>query len=384
MSDLLTESPFDPAIERRIVIIADWLPPDFGAVGQYMSMRARSLAERGHDVTLVGLASGPGSKRRKQMGQGSLHEVRLAARPVPRASMLKRLLWTLSTDIRLVAAAFGPMRRADGILFTGSPPFLIHLLAPLRRLWRGRLIYRITDFHPECLIAARERPSKMLDLLLRLTKFWRRKVDGFEVLGEDQLDRLHATGVARERIALVRDGSPISFDNVVSRPVPPELAGHCVLLYSGNYGVAHEVDTVVRGYRLHHRDGSGRVHLWLSATGVGVETLVARLNEDKLPYCKSPPVALEQLAGLLLAPDAHLVTLRDRFVGFVMPSKIYACLESRRPVVFVGSGDSDVDRLARRSGLSYWQVPCGDAAGFAAALEALAISVQKNQDRALS
>jgi hypothetical protein len=181
----------------------------------------------------------------------------------------------------------------------------------------------------------------------------------------------------------VRDGSPISFENAAGHPVPPELAGHCVLLYSGNYGVAHEVDTVAGGYLLHHREGSGRVRLWLSATGVGAETLVARFNEDRLPYYRSPPVALEQLAGLLLAPDANLVTLKDRFVGFVMPSKIYACLESRHPIIFVGSIDSDVDRLARRSGLSYWQVPCGDAMGFAAALEALATSVQKNQKRAL-
>lgn len=384
MSELLDHNPFDPAIERRIVIIADWLPPDFGAVGQYMSMRARSFAERGHDVTLVGLASGPGSKRSTQVGRGSLHEVRLAARPVPRASMLRRLLWTLSTDLRLVAAAFGSLRRADGILFTGSPPFLIHLLAPLKCLWKGRLIYRITDFHPECLIAARERPSKMLNLLLGLTNFWRRRVDGFEVLGEDQLDRLHATGIARERIALVRDGSPISFDGAVSHPAPPELAGHCVLLYSGNYGIAHEVDTVARGYLLHHREGSGRVRLWLSATGVGAETLAARFDESKLPYYRSPPVSLEQLAGLLLAPDAHLVTLKDRFVGFVMPSKIYACLESQRPIVFIGSIGSDVDRLALRSGLDYWQVPCGDAKGFAAALELLAASVQKNQKNALS
>ena len=36
MSDLLEQSPFDPVSERRVVIIADWLPPDFGAVGQYM------------------------------------------------------------------------------------------------------------------------------------------------------------------------------------------------------------------------------------------------------------------------------------------------------------------------------------------------------------
>lgn len=374
MNELLAESPFDPAAEPRIVVIADWLPPDFGAVGQYMLLRARSFAERGHDVTLVGLTSGPGSHRAAQLGKGKLTEVRLTARSVPRSSLLRRLAWTLWTDMRLVAAALGPMRRADGILFTGSPPFLVHLLAPLKPLWRGRLIYRITDFHPECLIAAREHhPSRVLQALLWLTNVWRRRVDGFEVLGKDQLGRLRATGIARERIALVRDGSPVVFDDgVPGAPIPRELAGHCVLLYSGNYGIAHEVETVAEGYRLHCRRGSGRVRLWLSASGAGAETLAARFADDGLPFHRSSPVPLDRLAGLLRAPDAHLITLKDRFVGYVMPSKIYACLESKRPLLFVGSDQSDIDQLARSSGLPYRRISCGDAAGFAAALEEVA------------
>lgn len=373
MTELFEQSPFDPAKERRIVIIADWLPPDFGAVGQYMQMRAQGLAEQGHDVTLVGLSTGAGSKSRQERGKGSLTEIRLSARPVPRGSLLGRMLWTIATNLRLILAAFGPLRAADGILFTGSPPFLIHLLVPLKLLWRGRLIYRITDFHPECLIAARDRPSRGLRLLLGLTNFWRRRVDGFEVLGEDQRRRLNVTGVPAGRIALVRDGSPVTFvpDGPVE-PLPAELAGKCVLLYSGNYGVAHEVETVVRGYELHHRRGSGRVHLWLSATGAGAEEVACRLGTAGLPFHRSSPVALEKLAGLLRAPAAHLVTLRDSFVGYVMPSKIYACLESAKPVLFVGSGDSDVDLLARAIPEGYWRVSCGDVDGFASALEALA------------
>jgi hypothetical protein len=379
MSDLLSLSPFDPASEPRIVIIADWLPPDFGAVGQYMLMRARSFAERGHQVTLIGLTAGRGSRRSARLGPGTLTETRLSAQPVPRASLPRRLLWTIWTDMRLVSAAFGPMRRADGILFTGSPPFLIHFLAPLKRLWRGRLVYRITDFHPECLIAARERSSLMLRALLRLTNFWRRRVDGFEVLGDDQSRRLEATGVAAERIALVRDGSPIDFAaDVPADPLPAELAGHCVLLYAGNYGIAHEVETVAEGYRLHHRRGSGRVRLWLSASGAGAEALVGRFTDDRLPFHSTPPVPLERLPGLLRSPDGHLVTLKDRFVGFVMPSKIYGCLASKRPLIFVGSEESDVDMLARRSHLPYWRVACADAAGFAAALERFADWIEKD------
>ena len=370
---LLEQSPFDPAKEQRIVIIADWLPPDFGAVGQYMLMRAQALAEQGHDVTLVGLSSARGSTIRQLRGKGQLTEIRLNARPVPRGSLVGRMLWTIATNLRLILAAFGPLRAADGILFTGSPPFLIHLLAPLKPLWRGKLVYRITDFHPECLIAARDRPSRALGFLLGLTNFWRRKVDGFEVLGEDQRRRLTQTGIPADRIALVRDGSPVSFaGDTQVEPLPAELAGKCVLLYSGNYGVAHEVETVARGYELHHKSGSGRVHLWLSATGAGAEDLAARFAAAGLPFHRSSPVPLERLSGLLRAPAAHLVTLRDAFVGYVMPSKIYACIESGKPVLFVGSAASDVDLLAAPAPAGYWRVPCGDADGFAAALEEMA------------
>ena len=368
MMELLARSPFDLA-EKRLVIIADWLPPDFGAVGQYMQMRAEALAEKGHDVTLVGLTSAAGSTMRTARGKGTLTEIRLQTRPVPRASLAGRLWWTIAANLRLLAAAFGRLRAADGILFTGSPPFLIHFLVPLKFLWRGRLIYRITDFHPECLIAARSRPSWALGLMLALTNFWRRRVDGFEVLGQDQVRRLAEAGIPAERMTLVRDGSPVSFEaGGEAMALPSELRCTCVLLYAGNYGVAHEVETVAAGYERHHRLGSGRVHLWLSATGAGADTLAAKFREGGLPFYRSPPVSLERLAALLRAPAAHLVTLRDAFVGFVLPSKVYACVDSGKPVVFVGSASSDVDLLARPSPAGYWRVDCGDAAGFAEAL----------------
>jgi hypothetical protein len=374
MMELLEQSPFDLLSERRIVIIADWLPPDFGAVGQYMQIRAEHLAERGHEMTLVGLATVPRSVVRREIGKGVLTELRLQAKPVPRATLMTRLAWTIWTNLRLVWAAFPAMRAADGVLFTGSPPFLIHLLVPLKVLWRGRLVYRITDFHPECLIAAQDKPSRLLTILLALTNFWRRRVDRFEVLGEDQMRRLHdEAGIVRDRITLVRDGSPVAFrDDDAVEPIPAELAGSCVLLYSGNYGIAHEVETFVEGYRLHHREGSGRVRLWLSATGAGAEEVAGRLTALGLPFHRSRPVPLERLAGLLKAPDAHLVVLKDSFAGFVMPSKIYACLGSHKPLIFVGSANSDVDLLSRKSGVPYWRVSCGDPQGLSTAFEALA------------
>ena len=63
----------------------------------------------------------------------------------------------------------------------------------------------------------------------------------------------------------------------------------------------------------------------------------------------------------------------DSFVGFVMPSKVYACLETHKALLFVGSAASDIDLLARKqTDLPYWRIDCGNAAGFTNSLEDLA------------
>ena len=71
--------------------------------------------------------------------------------------------------------------------------------------------------------------------------------------------------------------------------------------------------------------------------------------------------------------DLHRVTLRDVFVGYVLPSKIHACIESGKRILFVGSQESDVHLLASRALASnrYYRVDTGDVDGLVNALHAL-------------
>ena len=91
------------------------------------------------------------------------------------------------------------------------PPLMLHFIAPLNLLLRKKLVYRITDFHPECLIAERGHAGPVLGLLMRLTQFWRRRVDEFEVLGLDQARRLMDIGIPQARLVLKADPSPVVF-----------------------------------------------------------------------------------------------------------------------------------------------------------------------------
>jgi hypothetical protein len=366
---------------HRLVYLCDWLPPDFGAVGQYSLLFARERAAAGEDVVLAGLSSTAGSATEEAVGAGRLRIVRRQAPTYDRANLRARALWTARTNLGLLWGVRRELAAADEILFTGSPPFLLQLVAPLNFFLRKRLVYRITDFHPECLIAEisetseRGRVPAALSAFYRLTVALRRRIDRFEVLGEDQRERLHGIGIPDERIVLKRDPSPVEIPpGTPPLDRPPELAGRCLLLYSGNFGVAHDHETFVTGYKLHHRQGSGRVGLWLNATGAKADLVESALRQEGLPVHRSLPLPLDLLPRLLVTPDAHLITLRDAFVGYVLPSKVYGCLASGRDVLYVGSPGSDVHLLSSQALLpeGYFRVDSGDAEGVARALEGIA------------
>jgi hypothetical protein len=259
----------------------------------------------------------------------------------------------------------------------------LHFIAPLNVIIRKKLIYRITDFHPECLL-----PSAggiLMNLLLRLTRFWRRQIDTFEVLGVDQARRLADSGIPEERIELKRDPSPVVFSPQL-RPLqlPDTLRdGSGVILYSGNWGVAHDDDTFIEAYSEYYRQSRRGLKFWLIAVGAKADRVENELRRRGCFVYRTNPVPLEQLPPLLIAADVHLITLQDAFVGYVLPSKVHACIESRKRIIFVGSESSDVHLLV--SGalalVNYRRIDVGDVDGLVKVLYDIESAVISERNR---
>lgn len=352
--------------KQSIVLLCDWLPPDFGAVGQYTLQRGYELADAGHDVAVVGFSSEQRPTEDKPVGAGRLR-IRFVHRGAyDKRSLLQRAFWSLSANLVLLRAAFSYLRAADEVVFTGSPPFLLHFIAPLNLLLRRNLVYRITDFHPECLMAEYQKVPMALRLLHQATLFWRRRISTFEVLGHDQAARLIAQGFASSRIRLVRDPSPVSITaETIPMSLPAALAGRKVLLYSGNFGVAHDAPTIIAALSEAETTHPGQMGVWLNAVGSKADEVESQLRARGVLVHRSKPVALSELPALLKAPHAHLISLRDGFVGYVLPSKVYACIASGLPVLYVGSAESDVHLLCATAhgAQRYQRVSVGDVEG---------------------
>ncbi len=376
----LTESPkFVDTTARpagqKIVLICDWLPPDFGAVGQYTLQRGEQLAREGHDVTVVGFSSYPAKLEDVEQPIPLLKVLRVQCTTYDKTSLIKRAFWTFNANIKLLRIARAAIKSADEVIFTGSPPYFLHFIVPANlAFWRKKLVYRITDFHPECLMAEFSHVPIWLKALYQLTLFWRRRVAVFEAIGEDQKARLRAINIPLSQMRVVRDPAPVAFaPGLTAKAIPESFGDAHAILYSGNFGVAHDEKTFLDGYAEFCAHYPGRAKLWLNAVGKKADLIERACHIATLPILRSQPVPLDELPALLISADVHLITLRDAFVGFVLPSKVYACIASGRPILFVGCSDSDVHLLCntRVPAEQYRRVDVGDVPGVTAALHAL-------------
>jgi hypothetical protein len=77
--------------------IVDWLPPDFGAVGQYGAIFARDLAVAGRDVRLIGLTTGNHSTTREVLANGKIFGITRIYSPIYiplRVRQVQEMFWT--------------------------------------------------------------------------------------------------------------------------------------------------------------------------------------------------------------------------------------------------------------------------------------------------
>ena len=118
-------------------------------------------------------------------------------------------------------------------------------------------------------------------MLLRLTQFWRRRVDMFEVLGVDQARRLaghrHSRGADPPQTQSRRQSC--SRRRLRPLPLPDALRdGSGVILYSGNWGVAHDENTFIEAYSEYFRQSKHGLKFWLNAVGAKADRVENELR----------------------------------------------------------------------------------------------------------
>jgi colanic acid biosynthesis glycosyl transferase WcaI len=147
-------------------------------------------------------------------------------------------------------------------------------------------------------------------------------------------------------------------------------AGRLTVLYSGNMGTTHELDTVVEAAGLFQ--GDPRVSFLLIGDGLGrdkVEREVAARGLANVRLLPRQPWAA--LPYSLAAGDVAIVTQTPGSERLSVPSKVYSLMAAGCAVIACTHQESDLARLVRDGGLGSVCAQ-GDARGVAEAISRLA------------
>ena len=306
-------------------------------------------------------AAGVSIRRVPRLLRGDIHRFKLV-----------RQLW-----FYLVVSPMLILRRSPAAFVTQTnPPLLVPLVAFAAWIHRRPLIVIAQDLYPEVLFAhGLATNGSVLGRALRAIFRWAyRRAAAVVSLGPVMTDRLTKKGVDVDRIHIIPNWAT-GVESLVRGPEnklrsPWGLEGCFTIVYSGNIGVAHDVDTPIRAMR----ELAGRVpELRMLFIGGGSRLAEAKRLVDELDLTRSiafrPMVALAQMPESMGLADLALVTLREGFEGLLVPSKALGYLARGLTTLYVGP-PSDVQQVIEdcRAGIC---VRNGDVASLANAILSL-------------
>ena len=322
------------------------------------------LAAQGHEVSVIcSNSTYAGGSPDEEAPRVTVHRIPTLgfshgrfARPLSYLSFLVGALW-----------AGCRMPRVDVVVTMTTPPMLFVIGAILQRLRGERHFIWVMDLFPEAFVDVGIFKAKSLvtRLLYRIADRAYARADGVITIGECMRSRLQGRGIPEHKLHVVENWA----DGKSIFPIARRRSGPLVLMYSGNMGLSHDIDTLL--FAIEALKSDPRFEFRFVGSGVG-QTRIREWCQQKgldnvtfLPYCSR-----EQLAVSLSEADIGLVTQRTECAGSVVPSKVYGLLAAGRPILYIGPQATTPSAIIRRFQCG-WQVECGDGPGLVRLLEGL-------------
>jgi len=357
----------------RILAINQFYRPDLSASAALLSDLAEGLVGHGHAVSVIAsrgsYLGGEVLPRRETLS--GVDVVRPWATSYGKRSIATRLSDYLSFWAGAIAQA-AIETRPDVIVAMTSPPMIAAGAAAV--CWaRGiPLITWAQDLYPDIAVVSgmtsHDHPG--VTALRALNKATHRRSVRTVVLSQGMAERIVAQGQRRDRITIV----PNWADGDSVRPVPhvdnrfrrqQGLDDRFVVMYSGNLGVGHDVETFIDAAKRLRTIRPQVMFLFVGGGKRRDEAADLASGLDNVRFLPYQP--RDMLAQSLSAGDVHLASLRQGFEGLVVPCKLYGVMAAGRPLFYVGPAASELARVVDEDDLGWTGRP-GDVDGLTAAI----------------
>lgn len=348
----------------KVLLINQSFWPDVAATGQLLTDVARHLSTLGHEVTVICSRNMYGSDPAGEEAP-DVRIIRVPGPPFAR-SVIGRGLSYICFFLGALWKAFC-LRKTDLVVTLTTPPLLSLTGTLLKKTSGAKHYIWEMDLFPDALVSlkALRAESLMTRLLGVAADYSRKQSDGIIALGECMQERLTSRGISPRHVYIAENWA----DGRQIRPVPRQRGPVLNLLYSGNLGLSHDIETISSAMLLLRDDP--RFHFTFAGGGARRSELQAFCEQQRLTNVSFMPYsAREDVSTSLSAGDIGVVTERPECLGTVVPSKVYGLMAAGRPILFIGPRKATPSRIVRDYQCG-WHVDCGQVRDLTELLDCL-------------
>jgi glycosyltransferase involved in cell wall biosynthesis len=365
------------------VLVTEYFHPDTASTGQLMTDLAVGLQERGLDMTVyTGQPNYHSGANQKQPRVSRYEDVlikRIRAPQLRQSSLCRRLFnWIVFTVWMSIALLFSRADRDRKIIFVSNPPFLPVAMWLVCRLRGWEYTYIVYDLYPDQPVALGYiADGGLIDRVwgyLNSCAF--HAATHIVALGpvmKDRIVRNAGPGFDPSKVAIIHNWEDEDFvqpmakaDNWFSNE--HGLVDPFTVLYSGNIGEFHDLETLVRAAEEFEQ---ASVRFLIIGEGDNKGKIVSLAEElglrgDTVRFLPYQP--WEDLPYSLTSGDISVVTVKEGFEGICVSSKLYTAMAAGMPVLTIAQPDDDESRIVDRFDAGV-HIPQGDVARLVDAIE---------------
>lgn len=334
--------------EKEYVLVTEYFHPDTASTGQLMTDLAVGLQERGLDFTVYTGQPNYHSGENENQPRVSTYEgvlvKRIRAPQVRQSSLPRRLFnWFVFTGWMFFALLVSRADNERELVVLSNPPMLPPAMWLVARIRGWEYTYIVYDLYPD-------QPVELGyisegGLIDRVWSWFNAKAfhgaKHIVALGPVMRDRITenaGAGFDAGKITIIHNWEDEDF----IEPTPKEenwfsedhdLVDPFTVLYSGNIGEFHDLETVVKAAAEFKNEN---VRFLIIGEGDNKETIV-EIAEDRgirgdtvqfLPY-----QPWDDLPYSLTSGDVSVVTVKEGFEGVCVSSKLYSAMAAGMPVL---------------------------------------------------
>lgn len=346
-------------MNKRLYIINQHYYPELASTAQVFQEIAEYFVTIGYDVTVIaGLPFYHGNVSAEYESITKLNGVkikRLWNTTFNKSSFFGKSMNLLTFQISLLVFALLHICRSSIVMVGTNPPLAI-VSAVLAAILKGfKLISVVQDLYPDILISSGYSDGRSLPYIL-LSKVMRWSFNQCHIIvtiSEDMKKYIQTTYRAK-KVHVINNmviGNVFPVNNYQLKE-KSGLTSKLVVMYSGNFGVAHEYYTLFGAVR--QLSSNENIVFRIVGGGVNYEALKTVCSMEGLSNITFLPyVDKEELNSNLNIADIHMIIFNDDFKNVLMPSKYYGILASGRPLILITDSENDITRDIDRYNMGY-------------------------------